>query len=180
MDKDTMNIIAVVSGPILAVIITLLYQKRKEKRDAKYQAFLRLMAYRKSIPPNPVMIEILNILDVIFADNKNIVDLWHKYYSLLSQPPSQEREHTWLELLSEIAKDLNYPTLKQTDLDKFYIPQGHFDQFVMNAAVQREFLRVLQNTASFVVTKKEEVVKQTPDIQTKENHKSHEDNKRPS
>src|SRR4030042_5642581 len=102
------------------------------------------------------MVEVLNTLDVIFANNRTIVDLWHKYYSLLAQPPSQEREHTWLELLSAIAEDLHYPTVKQTDLDKFYIPQGHIDQFLMNQKVQQEFLRVLENTVSFVVTKKKE------------------------
>ena len=156
MDTKTMNIIAVILGPIIAVIITLWYQRYKEKQDTKHKAFLLLMAYRKAIPPNYAMVEVLNTLDVLFAKNRKIVDLWHKYYTLLAQPPVQEREHTWLELLSAIAEDLRYPTVKQTDLDKFYIPQGHIDQFLMNQKVQQEFLRVLENTVSFVVTKKKE------------------------
>jgi hypothetical protein len=40
------------------------------------------------------------------------------------QPPGEERGHTWLELLTAMAEELNYPQLKQTDLDKFYIPRG--------------------------------------------------------
>ena len=137
METNTMNIIAVVLGPIVAVTITLYYQRYKEKQDAKHKAFLVLMAHRKSIPPNPSMTQVLNVLDVVFAKNRKVVDLWHKYYSLLSQPPSQEREHTWLELLSEIAKDLHYPTLTQTDMDKFYLPQGQLDQLFWKTEIQK-------------------------------------------
>ena len=157
MSTETMNIIAVILGPVIAVAITLAYQHYKEKQDAKHRAFLALMAYRKAIPPNQAMVEVLNTLDVVFAKNRKIIDLWHKYYTLLAQPPSQEREHTWLELLSELANDLNYPTVRQTDLDKFYIPQGHIDQFELSANIQKEFLRVLKNTAEIVVKKKEEI-----------------------
>lgn len=156
MDAKTMNIIAVIIGPTIAIIITLWYQAHKEKRDAKHRAFLLLMAHRKSIPPNYAMVEVLNTLDVVFANNRKVVDLWHKYYSLLSLPPSEERGHTWLELLSTIAEDLDYPTLKQTDLDKFYIPQFFGDQMEIQGNIQQELLRVLKNTSAFLVTKKEE------------------------
>ena len=159
-----MNIIAVITGPIAAVIITLFYQWYREKRDTKHRAFLLLMAHRKSIPPNYALVEVLNSLDVLFSKNRKVVDLWHKYYALLSQPPSQERVHTWLELLSEIAKDLHYPTVTQTDLDKFYIPQGHIDQFELQGKIQKEFLRVLQNTAEIVVTKKQDETLRPPNI----------------
>jgi hypothetical protein len=47
--------------------------------------------------------------------------------------------------------------VRQTDLDKFYIPQGHIDQFELSANIQKEFLRVLKNTAEIVVKKKEEI-----------------------
>jgi len=155
--KDIINIIAVIVGPIVAVSITLWYQGRKEKRDTKHRAFLLLMAHRKSIPPSSVMVEVLNTLDVLFADNRQIVELWHKYYTLLGQPPCEDRQHTWLELLAAIAEDLHYPTVKQTDIDKFYIPQGHLDQFELQGNIQNEFLRVLQNTSSLVVNKKEDI-----------------------
>jgi hypothetical protein len=51
-----MNIIAVIIGPVIAVIITLWYQRRKERRDIKQRAFLVLMAHRRSIPPNMAMV----------------------------------------------------------------------------------------------------------------------------
>jgi len=150
-----MNILAVIVGPIAAVIITLCYQRHREKQDAKHRAFLGLMAHRKSFPPSYAMVEILNTLDVVFAKNRKIVDLWHKYYSLLGTPPSEDREHTWLELLAAIAEDLHYPTLKQTDIDKFYVPQGHVDLFSQQQNIAKELLRVLENTEHFVIMKRE-------------------------
>lgn len=133
----------------------LIFKEQKKYNKKEHNYVLVLMAHRKSIPPTRAMVEVLNTLDVVFANNRTIVDLWHKYYSLLAQAPCEEREHTWLELLGVIAEDLHYPTVKQTDLDKFYIPQGHMDQFELQGKIQNEMLRVLENTSSLVVNKKE-------------------------
>jgi len=162
MNTQIMNIVAVILGPTVAVVITLLYQRHKEKQDTKHRAFLGLMAHRKSIPPSYTMVEILNTLDVVFAKNQKIVDLWHKYYTLLALPPSEDRTHTWLELLTAIAEDLHYPTLKQTDLDKFYVPQGHVDMFSLQQKILNELLAVLENTKYFVVEPKEIGTPKTP------------------
>lgn len=109
------------------------------------------MGERKSLAFSQEMVKALNTIDVVFSDNATVVALWHKYYSLLSQPPGQERDHTWLELLTAMAKDLRYSSLKQTDLDKFYVPQGHVDQLEFQREVQGEWLRVLKGTERFLV-----------------------------
>jgi hypothetical protein len=44
--KDIVTIIALIVGPVIAVIITLWSQKRSEKRLAKRQLFVTLMANR--------------------------------------------------------------------------------------------------------------------------------------
>jgi predicted membrane protein len=157
MDTQTMNIIAVITGPIIAIIITLLYQSHKEKQAIKHRIFLTLMAHRKSNPPTIALVEVLNTLDAVFEDTPKVVQLWHEYFDLLcTQPPNYQLwDHKYIDLLSEIAQSLDYKKLKQTDIEKFYIPQSHIDQFLMNAKVQQELLRVLENTASLVVTNKE-------------------------
>ena len=163
MDTQTMNIIAVVSGPILAVLITLWYQTRKEKREAKFRLFLTLMAHRKSMPPTFERVNSLNLIDVVFANHPKVLQLWHEYYDLLhTQPPNFEQwEHKHIDMLSEMAQSLGYKKLKQTDIEKFYTPVAHGTQAELNEKMQREFLRVLENTASFVVTKKEDADKKT-------------------
>ncbi len=50
---DIINIIAIITGPLFAVLITLWWQERKEKRDKKVNLFTMLLAYRKSYPVSP-------------------------------------------------------------------------------------------------------------------------------
>ena len=147
------NIIAIVLGPIVAVLITLIYQSNKEKRDSKMRLFTTLMAYRKTFPPPMAWVESLNLIDVVFSKNTKVVQLWHEYYALLHQSTQDfaQREHKYLELLSEMAKVLNYKNLQQTDIDKFYSPVAHGNQNELNVKVQTELLRVLENTESLKV-----------------------------
>lgn len=158
MDIQTMNIIAVVLGPIIAVTITLWYQSRKEKRDAQLRLFTILMAHRKSIPPPIDLVNGLNLIDIVFAKHRKIVDLWHEYYELLCQEQVNWpiAESKYLDLLANMAQVLGYKNLLQTDISRFYSPRAHGTQAELNEKTQREFLRVLENTAYFVVTKKED------------------------
>lgn len=151
------NIIAIILGPIIAVIITLAYQRHKENRDSKHRLFLTLMAHRRSFPPTFAWVESLNLIDVVFADHPKVVELWHDYYDLLHQDSKDytKREHKYLELLSAMAKVLGYKNLQQTDIDKFYTPTAHGDQATLNHKVQIELLRVLENTGALQTSLKE-------------------------
>lgn len=146
--------LAIFLGPLAGVIFTFWFQSRKDRSAEKHRLFLTLMGDRKAYRISQQTARALNTIDVVFSDNPTVVALWHKYYSLLSQPPGEDRAHTWLELLAAMAEDLRYPRLKQTDLDKFYIPQGHVDQLDFQRDVQTEWLRVLKNTERFLVEKR--------------------------
>ena len=148
--------LAIFLGPLVGVAFTFWFQSRKDRAAEKHKLFLTLMGDRKGLLISQGMAQALNTIDVVFSDNMIVVDLWHKYYALLSQPPGEERNHTWLELLTEMAADLRYSNLKQTDLDKFYIPQGHVDQLDFQGEVQAEWLRVLRNTERFAVEQRSE------------------------
>lgn len=147
---EIVTIIAIVTGPLFAVVITLLWQQRKEKRDSKERLFLTLMVHRRTFPPPIEWVNALNVIDVVFAEHSQVVQLWHEYYASLANPPAnenyQQREHTYLLMLSAMARVLGYRRLEQTDIDKFYAPKVHGDQLAMNYKCQAEFLRVLENT----------------------------------
>jgi hypothetical protein len=152
---EIINIIAIIFGPVIAVLITLWWQRRKEDRDAKRNLFLRLMAQRRTYPPTIDWVNALNVIDVVFADNPQVVQLWHEYYSSLVNSPAnqnfQAREHTYLLMLSSMARSLGYRRLEQTDIDKFYTPQAHGDQAQLNWKCQTEWLRILENTNRFII-----------------------------
>jgi hypothetical protein len=155
---DIINMIAVITGPVFAVVITLWWQQRKERRDAKRRLFLTLMAQRRTFPPTTQWVNALNVIDVVFADHPQVVQLWHEYYASLVNPPAnqnfQQREHTYLLMLSSMARSLGYRRLEQTDIDKFYSPQVHADQLALNYKCQTEWLRVLQSTNKLNVESK--------------------------
>lgn len=159
MTTETMNIIAVILGPIVAVMATLWYQKRHEKREAKMRLFTILMAHRKSNPPPFDLVNGLNLIDIVFAEHRKIVDLWHQYFDLLNQETINWNiaESKYLDLLANMAKVLGYKNLLQTDISRFYSPRAHGTQAELNEKLQRELLRVFENTAALVVTKREPV-----------------------
>jgi hypothetical protein len=148
--------LAIFLGPLVGVIFTFWFQSRKDRAAEKHRLFLTLMGDRKALVISQQMAQALNTIDVVFSDSIQIRNLWHEYYALLHQPAGELKVHKWLELLAAIAEELHYSHLPQTDLDKFYIPQGHADQLDFQREVQSEWLRVLRNTERFVVEQRSE------------------------
>lgn len=148
--------LAIFLGPLAGVIFTLWFQGRKERKDQQARLFLILMAHRKSNPPTFDLVNGLNLIDVVFAKHRSVVDLWHQYYDLLSQSPVNWHlaEAKYLDLLSEMAKVLGYESLSQTDISKFYSPVAHGNQAQLSQETQQELLRVLKASAHFEVGKK--------------------------
>jgi len=148
--KDYATIVALISGPVVAVIITLWYQRRVEKRSAKERLFAVLMAHRRSNPPTIEWVQSLNLIDVVFQDSAEVVRKWRELFDLMNHPTDQinwnQVGHVRIELLSEMALSLGYDRLSQTDIDRFYMPQGLVDQAAMQGEMQKEFLRVLKAT----------------------------------
>lgn len=148
--------IAIILSPIVALWITNFYQKRERRYNAKSLLFSTLIMHRKSFPPTAEWVNALNMIDIIFTDNKIIVDKWHEYYKVLNQKPmnTEGERHAYLELLSLMAQTLGYKKLLQTDIDKFYTPQAHADAYQFNEDLKKELLRVLKCSGSIVVTER--------------------------
>lgn len=149
--KDIIEIIAVLTSPIIAVGTTLWYQSRKEKRETKRKLFFNLITDRNSNTITKSYIDSLNSIDVVFYGDKKIRDCWRKYYeSLIAQPfNSQNSAHLFLDLLSEIGFDLGYKDLKQSDIDRFYYPSGLAHEHLKKDELQNQLLRVLKSSQSF-------------------------------
>jgi hypothetical protein len=148
--SEVLTIIALLFGPVMAVIITLWHQKRARRLEAKERLFSTLMAHRKSNPPTADWATALNLIDVVFEGNRQVVEKWHEAYAIsLQRPWNQERwNHSYIELLSEMGDVLGYRRLQQTDIDRFYSPEAHGTQAVLQKDMQTELLRVLKATKS--------------------------------
>ena len=148
------NFLAIFLGPVTAVCITLWIQNRKAARDAKLQLFLTLLAERKGVAFSKRATDAMNTIDVIFHGDPKVVNLWHRHYGLRQMPQTQELDHSWVELLTEMASVLRYSNLKQIDLDKCYTPVGHAEQAALQKELQIELLRVLKETKNFSIVPK--------------------------
>jgi len=144
------------AGAVTAFLCSLWYQNRKQRLDAKKQLFMTLIIHRQPGMRSYEAVNALNAIDVVFDDSPRIVDLWHRYFDKLCQSPVnwQAANHDYLDLLSEMARSLDYKAVSQTDIDKCYTPEGHAEFAKQNVDIQKEWLRVLQNTARFVVDKR--------------------------
>ena len=67
-----LNIVALLLVPIVAVIVGQKLQERAKKREDKMQIFKVLMTNR-GLGWSPDMVEALNIIDVVFADDDAVI-----------------------------------------------------------------------------------------------------------
>lgn len=157
MNLQVVNILAIVIGPVIAVLITLWHQSRKEKRYIKLNLYLTLMKKRKSYPVTIEYVDALNTIDVVFHKHREVLRLWHEFYDVLLEKDFdlQKADHKLLDLLFEMSKVLGFKNIKQTDIDKFYTPIAHNNQILLNSQIQNELLRVLQKSDSFATDKKD-------------------------
>jgi hypothetical protein len=158
---EVIAIIAIAFGPFSAVLVSMWIQKRQRTKDTQMQVFLALMANRKAFPIEKDFVRALNLIDVVFAKESAITQKWHRYYDLLGMKPRQMdvEGHTYIELLSAIALHLGYDNIQQTDIDKFYLPEGLLP--APPSELETEFLRVLKNSGRFVVEPKVDLLPST-------------------
>lgn len=142
------QVVAVAVVPIVVWFIGIKYQDRKAKKDAQLNVFLTLMANRKANPITREWVNSLNIIDVVFQDDKKVRQAWKEYYdSLNNKSPHFETNNSYmLDLLSEMAMSLGYKDLKQTEIDAFYNPQLFLDQNKLQKQLIEENLRVLKHS----------------------------------
>lgn len=156
-DMDTNVILAIVQIAAVAIVPLIVWwlgnewQDRKAKEDAKRKLFFTLMANRQCNPLSKDWVDALNMIDVVFQDDKKVRMAWRAYYDSLD-PSSQYNKSTnsfLLDLLSEMANSLGYKNLKQTEIDRAYTPQGFIDNSNIQNALQKELYRVLMSSKNY-------------------------------
>lgn len=131
------NIIAVVLSPLIAVWISQLLQIRSEKRKDKMQVFMTLMRTR-AFAWNMDIVNALNVIDVVFSDDKDVRDAWkNHYYALCVSEPKQNElkriQETKYKLLEVMAKSLGYrDDINWEIIQSPYYPKGLDNQMTMN------------------------------------------------
>jgi hypothetical protein len=139
------EIVAVLLSPLIAWVVTIWYQNRSEKRKAKRDLFLVLMAKRKTYPPPMEFVDALNKIEVVFQDNKKVRQSARDYISSLTEDgiSSGLSNSMLLDMLSDMANVLGYKDLRQTQIDRFYSPNYLSNQQSNQDTFWQEYIRIL-------------------------------------
>ena len=126
---ETLNLISIIISPILAVFIGQYLQNRLEKRKDKIQIFKILMTAR-IYGWTVDSVHALNIIDIIFVDNKKVRSAWKDLYEKYCiQNPNEiqleNMEKSYCKLLEIIASSLGYKNkITWETIQTMYIPKG--------------------------------------------------------
>lgn len=154
---DLINIIAIMLAPILSIIIGQKLQDRAKKRQDKMEIFKALMTSRVYGWTNS-SVSALNILDVVFADDKKVRDQWKLYYDKLcvENPTETDLKKIAMEqykLLETMAESLGYKNkITWETIQNPYIPKGLTDSMLQQQQYQNNQLEILERMKSVIPT----------------------------
>ncbi len=123
------NIAAIILAPVISVVIGQKLQDRSKKRQDKMEIFKALMTSRVYGWTN-ASVYALNIIDVVFADDKRVRMQWKAYYDKLcvSNPTEEDLRKIETEkckLLEVMAESLGYKNkITWETIQNPYIPKG--------------------------------------------------------
>jgi hypothetical protein len=132
--KDWLTVVATLLSPLIALQVSELIARRRQKREEQIQIFKTLMATRAS-SLDQRHVESLNMIDVIFSANtrteKQIRHLWKQYLDHLGDK-TYSRE-SWrnrqlelqVDLLHAIAIHLGFDFDKTHIKNQCYHPEGY-------------------------------------------------------
>ena len=125
---EILNLIAIIIAPIAAVLIGQWLQDRAEKRKDKLSVFKSLMISRNGWSLESV--RALNIIDIVFSDDKAVRACWKDYYDKLfvenpSETDLKKIKTAQEKLLEAIAVSLGYKDkVTWETIQNPYVPKG--------------------------------------------------------
>lgn len=138
--SEILNLIAIIFIPITAVIVGQFLQNRSQKRKDKMDIFKTLMVSRNGWTPERV--SALNIIDIVFADDKNVRRDWKEYFEKLciENPTGNDLvmiQKSHYKLLETMANSLGYKDkITWETIQNPYIPKGMIEMEQMHRTYQ--------------------------------------------
>lgn len=167
------NLMAIVVIPIVAVIIGQMLQNRAQKRNDKIQIFKILMTSR-IYGWTPEIVQALNLLEIVFADDKAVCEQWKVYYDKLCVENPTDTELSKIKkekdrLLEIMAKSLGYKNITLATIQSPYIPKGMTDQMAQQQKYQTDQSLIMEQMKNMMKTNgKDEINGQTKNANSKQ------------
>ena len=125
--------VAVVTGPIAAVLIARDLEKRRVQRERRMDIFRTLMRTRTgSAKVSPDHVAALNLIEIEFRNDSDVRDAWKEHFKILCQPGPNPNvdlmlSMTLAKLLKVMSKILGYEIEGLEILEGGYTPQSDAD-----------------------------------------------------
>jgi len=126
---EVINLIALVVGPLFAVIVGQKLQIRKEVREDKMKIFRTLMVSR-AYPWTQNMVDALNMIDIVFVDDIPVRNAWKDLFDKYSVVNADEAhiikvKNAQYRLLESMANSLGYKNkIDWETIQNPYLPRG--------------------------------------------------------
>ena len=127
---ELLTLIAILAGPAIGAKIALRMEDRRQKRQQQIDVLASLLRTSQGTARlSAEHVGALNLIQLVFHEEKPVLDAYERYIKFLKTPPLDEREgrERLLDLLAALTKALGYP-FNKTDLENSsYAPQGWDD-----------------------------------------------------
>ena len=136
--KDWISILAILASPLIAVGVTLLVEKRRQKRRDKLELFKTMMTQR-GFSASYAWVDAINSLSVVFADNQSVISAVNDFMRIVNTQPfnNEEYENKKIKLLEKIAVSLGYKKyIDWEQLRNAYYPQWMINEINFNTQVK--------------------------------------------
>lgn len=153
------EVAAIALSPVIAVLVSMWLQNRKERNRQRYWILSTLITNRETFL-NAENVRALNMIDLTFHDSAKVRNLWKELFSLLQVPDTtpgigEQRKKKHLEMVVEMVKVLGYgKSITAFDADRIYIPVGLAGQIQKQNELLDELLKVLKASGGIHFTPK--------------------------
>ena len=156
------TIVAVISGPVIAVLMTRYLDDLRADNARKLDIFRTLMRTR-GMRLHWDHVGALNLVEVEFIDHPKVVEAWKAYLANLGKelPPLEQkdrhnqiiknREKLLITLIDEIATVLKIKIKPLDILEDNYVPQGWADDEWEQKLVRRGLIDLLDKKTSIPI-----------------------------
>ena len=154
---EILNIISLILVPIFAVVIAQKLQEKAQKRNDKMQMFKTLMTSRICGWTND-SVKALNLIDIVFADDKNVRKQWKIYFDKMCVENPTETDLLKIKkekekLLETMAVSLGYKDIITWEsIQNPYIPKGMTDLIAQQQAYQNNQSIIMEQMKNMMQT----------------------------
>lgn len=119
---EFLTLLAIITGPIIAVIVSLVMEARRRTREQQTQT-LRMLLSTRHLPSDPNYSTAINLIPIDFNNNTGVMTAWNTYIETIRFRPAAEDEETHRQktinkqtkLIFQMMKCLGYK-LDETDI----------------------------------------------------------------